>query len=189
MKRIMFVCAVSAACAFVMAQEPPASVPPQEPAVTEQPAVTQAPQKLEVKESAVCTAVQDRQPVGTGTSFPVSVGKVYFWTQIAGAEQPTDIKHVWYLKGVQIAEVPLKINFPLHRTWSAKTILPDMAGEWSVEAIDVSGNVLKKETFTITEEAAQKQESVAPAPPEKAPEQPPMQGGEQPKSEKAIGEQ
>ena len=40
---------------------------------------------LSVETSAVCEDVVDREPVNEGTSFSVSVGKLYYFTKIVGA--------------------------------------------------------------------------------------------------------
>jgi hypothetical protein len=41
---------------------------------------------LSVETSAICEDVVDREPVDEGTSFSVSVGRLYYFTKIVGAE-------------------------------------------------------------------------------------------------------
>lgn len=124
-----------------------------------QPEAVMAQQVLTVAEYALCENVVDRQPVGEKTAFSPAVEKVYFWTKITGAEEPTEIKHVWYRDGIQIADITLAIQYPRHRTWSYKTILPEMAGNWSVEILDSNAKVLKKVNFSIAAEPAMNEQS------------------------------
>ena len=115
-------------------------------------------QGITVAEYAVCEDVVERQPVNAQTAFPSSIGKVFFWTTITGAKEPTEIKHVWYHEGIQIADVTLTIQYPQHRTWSYKTIMPEWTGNWSVEVLDSNAKVLKKVNFTIGAEPENKEE-------------------------------
>lgn len=104
---------------------------------------------LQVKEFALCEGIRERKPVKEKTIFPSGVGKVYLWTDIYGAEEPTTVTHVWYYEGEKIAAVPLEIKYSRTRTWSYKTISPEWLGDWQVEVVDLQGNLLKKVTFVI----------------------------------------
>ena len=104
---------------------------------------------LQVKEVAFCRKVENRQPSGTGKSFPSDVGRVYLWTKIYGAERPTTIKHVWYYENERWLEIPLKIQSISYRTWSYFTIRPELTGKWHVQVEDENGSVLGKFTFKI----------------------------------------
>jgi hypothetical protein len=123
----------------------------QEPAMqTQEPAseVQQAAQ-LEVSVAAICKDVVDREPDGYGTSFPVSVGKLYCFTKITGAQSPTQITHVWSFDGNERARVALAVNSASWRTYSSKIIQPHELGAWSVDVLDSGGNVLKRLEFEV----------------------------------------
>ena len=120
---------------------------------------------MKVIESALCTSVDNRVPAGQGSSFPSSVGRVYFWTNIEGAVPPTQIRHIWYFKGEKMAEITLAVKYSTNRTWSYKTILPEWAGDWSVEAVDESGNVLTTASFKVTSESVEVQQPATPEAP------------------------
>jgi len=105
-------------------------------------------------ETAVCTSVVDRDPVGTADVFPAEVGQVYFWNKIEGVRDTTMIKHVWYFKGDEIATVQLPVRSSMWRTYSYKTIPPEWSGDWVVKVVDASGNVLKAVPFKVGEEKA-----------------------------------
>jgi hypothetical protein len=105
-------------------------------------------------ETAVCTSVVDREPVGTADVFPADVGQVYFWSKIEGCQDTTMVKHVWYYKGDEIATVQLPVRSSMWRTYSYKTIPPEWSGDWVVKVVDASGNVLKAVPFKVGEEKA-----------------------------------
>lgn len=104
---------------------------------------------LTVEKVAFATAIEDRQPVGEGESFPTTVEKLYFWTLVTGAQEPTDITHHWHFNGEKVSSVTLTLRYPRMRTWSSKTI-PAQAGTWKVEVQDASGKVLKEASATVT---------------------------------------
>jgi hypothetical protein len=102
-----------------------------------------------VENAALCTGVEDHEPIGSASSFSADVGKVYLWTKILSDEIPSDIKHVWYYGDEKIADVPLNIKYKSTRTYSYKTIMPEWMGDWHVEVVDSEEKVLKKLDFTI----------------------------------------
>jgi hypothetical protein len=104
---------------------------------------------LKVSESAVCTAISDRQPEGTAVEFSKDVPKIYYWTKIEGASGEESVKHVWYAGENVIGEVTLNVKTPSYRTWSSKTVYPGLEGDLSVAVVDDAGNVLKKDSFKI----------------------------------------
>ncbi|MDR1941146.1 MAG: DUF2914 domain-containing protein [Endomicrobium sp.] len=110
---------------------------------------TKAESALKVSESAVCTAISDRQPEGTASEFSKDVAKIYYWTRIDGASGDETVKHVWYAGDNVIGEVSLNIKTPSYRTWSSKTVYPGLEGDLSVAVVDAEGNVLKKDAFKI----------------------------------------
>lgn len=95
------------------------------------------------------TGVEDREVVGEADEFSPDVGRVYCWTVVKGAEEETTVTHVWYLEGKKKSEVELPVKFRRHRTWSYKTVTPEMTGEWSVDVLDADGVVLESASFTI----------------------------------------
>ncbi|RMF84018.1 MAG: DUF2914 domain-containing protein [Nitrospinota bacterium] len=101
---------------------------------------------LQVVDLRFGTVVENRELQEEGKLFPYEVGRVYAWTLVQGAEQPTTITHVWYVDEKKVAEVQLPIRYKRHRTWSSKKIWP---GEWRVEVLDAEGNLLAMGTFTV----------------------------------------
>ena len=104
---------------------------------------------LEVANIAVCTSVENRQPIGTDSVFSSDVGKLYCFTKLTSDTDSTEISHVWFYQGKQMAKVDLPMNAKSWRTWSAKTIVPAWKGDWKVEIQDSNGNDIKSISFRI----------------------------------------
>ena len=98
---------------------------------------------------AICTSVGNRQPVGTDSVFSSNVGKLYCFTKLKGQAEESVISHVWIFEGKEMAKIDLKMKANMFRTWSAKTILPEWKGSWSVEVRDADGNKLRSISFKV----------------------------------------
>ena len=152
---------------------------PQQPAEEQMQETTPAaaPQQpaLVLEEIHMCTAVEDRQPSGVGTVFPDDLDKLYCFTKISGAEDPTFVYHVWYFGNNEIARVKLPVNAKSWRTWSSKKLYM-LLGNGHVEIVSESGALLGKAEFEIKTaekaEAVEKTEkTVVPEKPLEAPKQ------------------
>jgi hypothetical protein len=106
---------------------------------------------VEVAEAVICRDVVDREPIDVGDSFEVSVGKLYCFTKIVGAQQPIEIAHVWYYGDVQRARVNLSVEAASWRTWSSKIIQAHEIGDWHVDIIGPDDEVLETVEFEITQ--------------------------------------
>ena len=124
--------------------------PAQEPAKVQESTKAQEPTNLQVEVAAICKDVVDRAPVDAGTSFPASVGKLFCFTKINGASNPTHVTHVWSFDGTERARVELEVNSPSWRTYSSKNVESQEVGRWSVEVVDSAGNVLQTLNFEVT---------------------------------------
>ena len=114
-------------------------------------------EKVEVEEAKLTvqtrlgTGIEEKELMGEASVFPPSVGRIYCWTSVAGADEPTEITHIWYYGENKMAEVVLPIKYSRHRTWSYKTMLPEWVGKWSVEVLDQAGKKLDSVAFEIAE--------------------------------------
>ncbi len=104
---------------------------------------------LSIARAVIAVYVEDREPVDEGVSFDSSVGKLYCFTHVIGAESETFIRHVWYYKDKEMAAVLLDVTSPGYRTYSSKNILDSWTGDWRVEIIDEHDTLLKTVNFTI----------------------------------------
>jgi hypothetical protein len=99
-------------------------------------------------EAVLTRNVVDRQPADSATSFLPDVGQIVLWMRATGAEGQV-LHHVWFHGESELGNVPLTIGSPSWRSWTRKTISPDMTGAWHVEIRDAAGTVLKRIDFTI----------------------------------------
>ena len=106
---------------------------------------------LEVAEAVICRDVVDREPIDVGDSFEVSVGKLYCFTKIIGAQEAIEIAHVWYYGDVERARVNLSVEASSWRTWSSKIIQAHEIGDWHVDVIGPDDEVLETVEFETTQ--------------------------------------
>jgi len=105
---------------------------------------------LEVTDAVICKDVVDRTPVDAGNSFRASVGSLYCFTRITGAQEPTVITHAWYFGKTQWAWVTLEVGSASWRTCSSKVIQPNQVGLWHVDVLGPDGDLLWTLEFEIT---------------------------------------
>ena len=104
---------------------------------------------LEVQDVAIGTGVLDRVPTGISSNFDSSVGKLFAFTRIVGAEDDTRVYHKWYHGDDLVADVPLSVRSGDWRTWSSKTVLPEWTGDWRVVVVAEDGSVLGSVKFAV----------------------------------------
>mgnify|MGYP000409604186 CR=1 FL=1 len=104
---------------------------------------------LEAVDSVITTAIVDREPVDKVQAFPVASGKLYCFTRVVGAEEPTVVYHVWFRGDRLMSRVELAVNSNNWRTWSAKKFTGDQSGAWRVEIQDAAGNVMQQVDFLL----------------------------------------
>ena len=154
MRKHVFVFAMVAAMVMLLsgqlAAQTQGSAPAQETAPSQETTTVQEPSNLQVEVGAICKNVMDRAPVEAGSSFPASVGKLFCFTKITGALDPTHVTHVWSFDGSERARVELEVNSASWRTYSSKNIESHEVGAWRVEVVDSAGNVLQTLNFEVT---------------------------------------
>ena len=105
---------------------------------------------LSVESASICTGVADREAVNAGTSFAVSVGRLYCFSKLTDIQESTEIVYVWYYGETERARISLGVNPPAWRTYSSKIIQAHEIGAWRVEILDASGNLLETLKFETT---------------------------------------
>ena len=113
-------------------------------------AEAQAGAEMEVAEAAICRDVVQRAPVDVGTEFSASAGKLYCFTKITAAQNPTTVEHVWYFGEKERARVSLPVGAASWRTYSSKIIQPHETGSWRVNIQGPHGHLLRTLEFDIT---------------------------------------
>jgi hypothetical protein len=104
-----------------------------------------------VEDIQICTFVEDRQPVGSDTSFTNDVGQLYCFTKLSSDQDSSSISHVWYYNDEEKANVALKMKAKTWRTWSSKKIPHSWSGEWRVDVLSSTGEVLSSKKFVVKE--------------------------------------
>jgi len=112
-------------------------------------AIAQEAGSIKVESAAVCENIVDREPAGTGASFSVTMGKLFFFTKITGAENPIEITHVWYFGDTERARVILPVKAITWRTHSSKILQAHEIGAWHVDVLDPAGEVLETVQFEV----------------------------------------
>jgi Protein of unknown function (DUF2914) len=107
------------------------------------------PALVDVQEAVICKGVENRAPVEPGETFESSVGRLYCFTRIAGANRETLVHHVWYPPGRNPHDQPLPVKSASWRTWSEKTVPAGWTGQWRVEVTAEDGTVLKTLVFQL----------------------------------------
>ena len=105
--------------------------------------------EITIEDAVIGQNVVDRVPIGTGDVFTSDIEKVYCFCRVVGASEPTDITFNWYHQGSLKSTVKLPVRSKSWRTWSSKTISPEMTGEWMVEILAADGTPLESIIFFI----------------------------------------
>jgi hypothetical protein len=98
----------------------------------------------------VGTGIQEKEIQGEADSFKPDVGKVWCWSKTSGGEG-SDLTYAWYKGDQKVSEVKVNIKFASMRSWSYKTITPDMKGDWRVDLVGADGTVLKSVSFKVAD--------------------------------------
>jgi len=87
---------------------------------------------LSVQDMAFCSSVVDREPVSRDSTFSPDIGQIICWTNVSNDGGEGTVEHVWYYDGEEVARVELPAKYSRNRVWSAKKILPEWTGKWTV---------------------------------------------------------
>ncbi|UCC24647.1 MAG: DUF2914 domain-containing protein [Gemmatimonadales bacterium] len=98
-------------------------------------------------ELVIATGVEDREPVGSGESFPADVGRLFAWLRVTDGAGQT-LRVVW-IHGENRFPVSLEIGGSPWRSWSSKQIPPEWTGPWTVEVQAPDGSVIQSTTVTV----------------------------------------
>lgn len=104
---------------------------------------------FEVQRGVMTTAVEERTPVDDVETFPAADGQLSCFTRLVGAEEPTEIVHLWYWGEQLMSRVVLPVKSSDWRTWSTKSFLPEWRGSWRVEVRAAEGELLKVLRFEL----------------------------------------
>lgn len=104
-----------------------------------------------LQEATICEDLKDFLPVNQGVAFPVSAGRVIFYTYFNPVPQKTFIYHSWFQKDQLITRKRLYLQPPKWATHSAMQLRDTDKGPWRVEITDHADKVVKVLRFSITD--------------------------------------
>ncbi|WXU00036.1 MAG: hypothetical protein Ctma_0744 [Catillopecten margaritatus gill symbiont] len=99
-----------------------------------------------ISNAVFAQSVENRVPVQILTEADNSLRKVYFFTNIRNLKGDK-ITHRWTYKDKVKAEISFDIKGNRWRVWSSKNLWHTWTGEWKVEVLNQSGQVLLTKTF------------------------------------------
>jgi len=150
--RMIIVLLSAAACLFsLQAQTPPSPAKAATPAkkVAPPPPQVQQQEGVFISRAAIALDIDEREPKDTASEFPPEVKRLYCFTEIKNGVGH-EIQHRWYWKDELITTVSLNVTSNRFRTQSAKTIVPNMTGDWRVAVVDSKDeSILKMLNFVI----------------------------------------
>ena len=109
----------------------------------------------EVTNAVVTTRIANRMPeVQTSDNrFAPTVERLFYFTKIERAMEPTSILHEWYWQGELLATVELDVESDAWRTWSSKRIMPHQTGSWTVISKRPDGSTAQTTSFSLEYDA------------------------------------
>jgi hypothetical protein len=117
-------------------------------AAPEQGAVADIP--LRLMKASVCTAIEERMPVGVGERFPWTTAKIFVWSLLGATDPPAKVRHIYYHGDTVVSDVTLKVGSSHWRTWSFHTLSGQLhIGPWHVDIATIDGRVLRRLHFSI----------------------------------------
>ncbi len=109
----------------------------------------------EVTNAVVTTRIANRMPeVQTANNrFAPTVERLFYFTKIEQAMEPTSSLHEWYWQGELLASVELDVDSDAWRTWSSKRIMPHQTGSWTVISKRPDGSTAQTTSFSLEYDA------------------------------------
>jgi cytoskeletal protein RodZ len=105
---------------------------------------------VELFKASVCTAIEERMPVGVSEVFPWTTPKIYVWSLLRANDPPAKVRHIYYHDGRMVSDVTLKVGSSYWRTWSFHTLSGQLhIGPWHVDIATMDGRVMRRLHFEI----------------------------------------
>ena len=113
--------------------------------------LAETPDGLRIAEMAVTTKIVRGNPIDSVHRISsASVKALYCFTRLTSETgNETAIKHVWYKDDEKVAEYELPVKGTKWRTYSMKSVMKGMSGDWRVDAFDSEGKLLGSVKFRM----------------------------------------
>ncbi|MEM7408839.1 MAG: DUF2914 domain-containing protein [Myxococcota bacterium] len=99
-----------------------------------------------VARAAVTTSVFEREPTDEVESVSLGTEELFYFTELRDLQGQT-VTHRWSQGETIRAEVSFDVGGPRWRVYSRKALLPEWTGEWTLEVVAPSGEVLRSDRF------------------------------------------
>lgn len=100
-----------------------------------------------VARAVITTGVQDREPVDHVDVVNSGIHRIYFFTELRDMTGQ-HVVHRWMHNGHVVAKIGFDVAGPRWRVWSSKRLLPSWTGTWTVQVVNVAGDVVASKRFT-----------------------------------------
>lgn len=101
-----------------------------------------------VTKAVFTTAVVGGEPADFLTEIDNTVPEVVFFTVLEGMSGQT-VTHRWKYNGAVMATVKLDVKRDVDKVWSTNNMEPEWIGEWDVEVVDSSGQIIGRGSFVF----------------------------------------
>ena len=107
-----------------------------------------APSSIHLRVAQLTSNIKDKKAIDNFNDviIPKSVRKLYYFTQVEGAQGET-IYHRWRYQNQIMATIPLTIKADVYRTWSSKRMSSAWQGEWTLEVLNAQQQPIHRQTF------------------------------------------
>lgn len=95
------------------------------------------------------TGVVNGEPTDYRSEIDSRVPKVFFVTVLDGLAGQTVI-HRWTYKGKVMAMAKFDVKRDREKVWSSNAMKPEWIGEWRVEVVDGSGQIVGRRSFSFS---------------------------------------
>lgn len=99
-----------------------------------------------VANATFTSGVTDDAPIDFREEFFTDTSVVYYYSELLDLSGQT-VRYRWTLEGQLMHEVPVHVTHARQAAWSWTEMQPDTTGNWTVEVLDESGNVLDRRNF------------------------------------------
>ncbi|KJY98265.1 DUF2914 domain-containing protein, partial [Pseudoalteromonas piscicida] len=110
-----------------------------------------------ISRAVLTTMIDDREPTNVLKDVIATTqfsDKLYFFTEVHALKDQV-VSHLWFHQDELMAEVELPIQAARYRTYSSKNVMPSQTGDWRVEVVTQSGQLLAQKTFRIVDNSQQ----------------------------------
>jgi len=116
---------------------------------TAPPLQAQVPDTLYVKSLTLTTDILNREPVDTVSTFQPSDGNAYALIRVRNTGAPDTVVFKWIHNG----ETYFTFNSPVGNafSWRTYTSVKTIPGNWTVQILDNSGEILAEKSFEIVQ--------------------------------------